>query len=218
MKQQRTASGASGIPGIITKPAAPLIERSLHMELLTQMRDFFGAAEMTEEQAIAKVRSLKTEANEATAKATALKSDVDRLTTENAALQAFKPKAVDMDALKDRADLYVQKIDVAVEKQEFPPVIATKLKGFVMKDSKPNPFWLTPATGIDARPIEAVLGMFAGEKLGGPATGSQTTVQSGTVLDRQVPGQLPDADKKLAEVGEAQGKAFVEQQLAHQRR
>jgi signal peptide peptidase SppA len=191
LQQNKTAIGVSGIPGVITKPAAPFIQRSVRMDMLTELRELFGAAEMSEEQAVAKVRSLKTDA----ARVTTLAGDNDRLKSENEALAKFKPKEPDMEALRDRADLTEGRIDVAVAKQELPPVLATKLKGLVMKDGKPNPFWLTTVSAIEARPIDALLGMFAGEKLGGPATGSQTAVQDGKVLDREVPGADPNAAK-----------------------
>jgi signal peptide peptidase SppA len=191
LQDDKTASGVSGIPNAILKPAAPFTQRSVRMDMLTELRELFGAAEMSEEQAVAKVRSLKADASAATA----LRGEVDGLKKANAELEAFRPKAPDMEALRDRADLTEGRIDVAVAKQELPPVLATKLQGLVMKDGKPNPFWLTTVAGIEARPIDAVLGMFAGEKLGGPAAGSTTAVQSGTVLSREVPGEDPNAAK-----------------------
>lgn len=204
LQQNKTSFGISGIPGVVTKPAAPN-ERKLHMEILTQLRELFGAAEMSEEQALAKVRALKSDAVASSANAVAKQTDIDRLTKENAELLAFKPKAVDLEALKDRADLYADKIDVAVAKQEFTPVMAGKIKSLVLKDGKPNTFWLSRVDSIDARPIDAIVGLFAGEKLGGPATGSQTGTQ---ILDRHVPGgEQTAADLQRAE-GAKQAKEY----------
>lgn len=212
MQNANTAIGISGIPNVILKHAAP--ERKLQMELLSQLRELFGAAEMSEEQAIARVRSLKTAAADDTSKANKAQVEIDRLTKENGELAAFRPKPIDPEALRDRADLCIGRIDVAVAKQELPPVLATKLKGMVAaKDGKPNPFWLTTAKDIDARPIDAIMGLFAGEKLGGPAAGSQTSVQSGNVLHRDVLGQQTKEDTSI-EDGKKQAATYQTEQLA----
>jgi ClpP class serine protease len=210
LQQTKTSFGIAGIPGVVTTHAAPN-ERKIHMELLTQLRELFGAAEMSEEQVVAKVRTLKSDASASAANAVTSKAEIDRLTKENAELIGFKPKAVDLEALKDRADLYADKIEVAVAKQEFTPVMAGKIKALILKDGKPDTFWLSRVESIDARPIDKIVGLFAGEKLGGPATGSQTGTQ---VLERSVPGGQPSASDLARAEGAKQAKEYQESMQA----
>jgi signal peptide peptidase SppA len=206
--QQTT--GAGGIPGTVFLSAAPNDERRVRMDLLTQIRELFGAAEMTEEQAIAKVRSMKNDLGTAQAAAKDARDEQQRLSVENGQLKAEKPKPADPEALKDRADLVSGRIDLAVEKHDLTPAIATKLKGAVLKDGKPNAFMLSTSAELGARPIDFILGMFDGAQLA-PATGSQTPSQ----IDRVTPGANAGTEDaaKIAKAGEDQGKAYAEKQL-----
>jgi len=178
--------------------AAPKLERKFHMDLLQAIREVFGAAEMTEEQAVAAVKKSKADTASASTSLTAATAETERLKTEVTRLSAFAPKAVDPEMLKDRAEICIGKIDIAVGKGDMPVVIADKLKKAVMKDGKPDAFMLASVESLGGRPIEFVTSLFAGEKMGGPVTGSVTGTQ---LLQRQVPGEITDPTeaKQIAE-------------------
>lgn len=185
------------------------------MDLLAQIRELFGAADMTDEQATAKVRSLKTDLATAQAAVTATTAERDESRRERDALKAEQPKPADADVLRDRAEAVQAKFDGMVAKQEIPPTVCTKLKGLVVKDGKPDAFWLTTAKDIGARPIDAVAGLFAGEKLGGPPTGVATGAQP---VERTTPGSEGAAadHAKLAADGKAAGEAYAAERLRQQ--
>jgi hypothetical protein len=120
------------------------------------------------------------------------------------------PPEPDPEALRDRADLTVGRIDLAVARGDLPPAIADKLKRAVVADGKPNAFLLSRSDAIGARPVEYVLSLFDGAKLN-PPLGSQVVFPA----SRTVPGAdvATDDDKAAADDGEAQGKAWKDAQL-----
>lgn len=174
------ARDGGGIVAALRKTnAAPQLKRSLQMQLLTEVRTLFGAADMTEEQAIESVRSLKAKADKPPtgipqATHDAAVADRDRFKQELAAAVAKLPREADPEMLKDRADLVIGRIDLALARHDFPTAIADKFKKAVIRDGKPVPFMLTSAPDLgNMRPIDFMLGMFDGANLA-PPTGSQT--------------------------------------------
>jgi signal peptide peptidase SppA len=188
--QQQTSppTVARGPVGVGRIAAAPS-ERSPRMDLLTQLREVLGAADMTEDQAVGRVRALA---------------------TENATFKAAVPKDPDPDLLRELAEVRTDRIANFVERRDLTPAIATKLNGLLMKDGKPNPFMLVKADAIGGRPIDLILGLFEGAKLA-PPTGSQTPSQ----IDRETPGVNAGTEDaaKIAKAGEDQGKAYAEKQM-----
>jgi signal peptide peptidase SppA len=131
LRNELSLSGAGGSSGAVLKPAAPNT-RSADMALLDRIRDVFGAAEMTEDAAVAKVRAA------ATAQATAA-TDIDRLTKERDELKEKLPKAADPAALTDRAEALCDRIDALAEGTKIPVTKGKALKALFMGEDGKTP-------------------------------------------------------------------------------
>jgi hypothetical protein len=107
----------------------------------------------------------------------------------------LNPTPVDPEILADRAENVLEKIELSVAKGEMPAALGTKLKAMVKKDGKPSVFMLSQAADLGARPINAILDLFKGEKLG-TAAGVVTGVQ---VLSRSTPDGGADDKQKQPE-------------------
>jgi hypothetical protein len=105
---------------------------------------------------------------------TALSRERDDAKTELSRRPAA-PFVVDPEALRDRADLVLGRIDLVTDRGDMPKFIADKVKAKVKSDKgEPNAFMLSRAAELDARPIDFVLSLFDGSKLG-LELGRQTT-------------------------------------------
>jgi hypothetical protein len=105
-----------------------------------------------------------------------------------AELTAALPAKLPADVLSDRAELSAAKIELAMVKGDVPPTIGRKLLAKVGTKDKPSPFLLSRHAEIDAKPVDFILELFAGEKLGTKA-GEVTGVQA---LSRILPADGPD--------------------------
>lgn len=177
---------------------------------LKALREALGAAadvpdEKLPDLAAQRLTALRTESTTALSRATAAEAKVSELDAKVVTLSRT-PAAPDPEALRDRADLTVGRIDLAVSRGDLPPFIATKLKEKVNAGGKPNAFMLSRADDLGDRPVDFVLALFDGAKLNPPA-GSKSGTQ---LLSREIPGQSEtDAD--------AQFKAGQEQAAAYQK-
>lgn len=179
---------------------AASLDRSANMALLEKLREVFGAADLTEDGAVAKLTELKASLdaakNEVKLARDAHEADKVKLTAAEGKVVELsrEPAAPDPEALLDRADLSIQKIEFSVQAGDMPPVIGKALTSKVKPEGKPNAFMLSRATGLDTRPIDFIVDLFKGQKLGiqqGPKTGVQ-------VLSREIPGNEED-EKARAE-------------------
>lgn len=103
--------------------------------------------------------------------------------------RATNPPPVDPEALNDRADNYLSRIELSMRDGDIPRPIAERLKAAVKRDGKPNTFMLSRAEQLDGRPVDFVLDLFKGAKLGVP-TGEQSP--GAHLLSREVPGERKD--------------------------
>ena len=106
------------------------------------------------------------------------------------------PSAPDPEALRDRADLTLGRIDLAVAKGDVPAAVAGKLKELVRKGDAPNAFMLSRADDLGDRPADAFLKLFDGSGLGRKAGDPETGVANVVALSRDVPGEDKPVDEK----------------------
>ena len=103
--------------------------------------------------------------------------------------------AAESEMYADRADLYRQKIDLAVASGDVDPTIANELKAKLPADPKTGGVFLlsraNDSAGFDGRPIDFILGLFSGKKLFA-RNPERTRVQ---MLSRAVPSDGPESDK-----------------------
>lgn len=103
------------------------------------------------------------------------------------------PTAAELEALKDRRDLTIGRIDLSVKSGDMPVPIADKIKKAL--NDKSDAFFLSRNAAIDERPIDFVLSLFNGAKLN-PETGDDKRVQ---LANRDTPGQTAtSADEQAA--------------------
>lgn len=181
------------------------LQGSADMALLEKLREVFGASDLTEETALAKVTELKASLdstkNDLKLSREAHDADKEKLTTAEGKVVELsrEPAAPDPEALMDRADLSIQKIELSMQSGDLPVTIGKKLVARVKPDGKPNTFMLSRAAGIDTRPVDFIVDLFKDSKLG-IQSGSKTGVQ---VLSRQVPGDdEPDPKEREAFIKE----------------
>ena len=79
--------------------------------------------------------------------------------------RADKP-APDPEILRDRADISLSRVDLAVAKGDVPAVVGGKLKEMIRKGDKPNAFMLSRSEELGERPDRFILKMFEGTGLG----------------------------------------------------
>jgi hypothetical protein len=94
--------------------------------------------------------------------------------------------AAEVENYVDRADLYRQKLDLAVANGDIDPTIAADLKAKIPADPKSGGVFLLSRAnenGFDGRPIDFILGLFNGKQLF-KTKGERTGVQH---LSRAVP-------------------------------
>lgn len=166
---------------------------------LSKLRTKLGAvADATDEQveslALSRITTLETEGLELSRKATDATAKVIELSRG--------PTPPDPEALRDRAELTLGRIDLAMERGDLPPSIADKLKGWVNDaNGKPKPFMLSRHDAFDERPIEAFLKLFEGAKLA-PPTGRAVA------LARETP-DAPPAPKEVTKERKAELIAYA---------
>ncbi len=168
----------------LSAPGVPIMDLKL---LRTELG---AAADVTDEKVIelatSRLTTLKSQNVELSRKATDAETKVVELSRT--------PAAPDPEILRDRAELTLGRIDLAVAAGDLPPFIAQKVKGWISDaNGTPKPFMLSRQDGFNERPIDAILKLFEGAKLN-PATGKVTT------LLRQDPdggasGKEQEADK-----------------------
>lgn len=169
------------------------------MALLQKLREVFGAAELSEDELIAKVseqkNSLAAAANDLRLSRDEHKADKDKLATAESRIVELsrKPSPPDPEALLDRADLVIGKIELSMAKGDMPPSIGKKLIESVKPQGKPSAYLLSREDSINARPAEFILGLFTDQKLG-VQTGTRTGVQT---LSREVPGDEAKVDPEF---------------------
>lgn len=111
------------------------------------------------------------------------------------------PTASELEALKDRRDLTIGRIDLSVKSGDMPVPIADKIKAKLT--DKSDAFMLSRNEAIGERPIDFVLSLFNGAKLN-PGTGDDQRVQ---LSNREIPGNtttsaddqaaMEDADRQV---------------------
>jgi hypothetical protein len=162
-------------------------ERKFDMDF-TQLREALGAtADVPDDKLLDKVRELTTEKATALSRATAAETKAAELEGRVVSLSRA-PAAPDPEVLRDRRELSVGRIDLAVERGDMPPFIADKLKAKVGDAAKPSAFMLSRQDDLGDRPVDFVLALFDGAKLA-PKAGADTGVQT---LSRAVPGEKRD--------------------------
>ena len=102
----------------------------------------------------------------AEAKALNLSRDLD--TARNELTRRPAPRTPqDKEALHDRSELTLSRIDLMVDRGDIPEVLGKKLRASVKNEAgEPNEFMLSRADGLDKRPIDWVMSLFDGAKLG----------------------------------------------------
>jgi hypothetical protein len=179
------------------------------------LREALGvAADVPDDKLLDKVKELRTTHATALSRATEAENKAKELGDKVVTLSRA-PSQPDPEILRDRNESKREKIEIAMSRGDLPKLVADKLLAALPVET-PNVFMLSRADGLQATPIDFILSMFKDSQLG-VATGSQTAVQTGVVLSREVPGANDDA-AKLAKIGEEQGKAFADSLLAQQRR
>jgi hypothetical protein len=162
-------------------------ERNPDMDF-KQLREALGAtADVPDDQLLTKVKELKTSAATALSRATAAETKVTELDAKVITLSRT-PTPPDPEALRDRMELSIGKIDLAIAKGDLTPAIADKLKAKVGTLAAPNAFMLSRSADLGDRPVDFLLSLFEGAQLA-PRTGSQTGLQ---LLSRETPGGETD--------------------------
>lgn len=192
---KQLAAPNSGRGGPTPNPA----RRSASMDLIAQLQQALGDANLSEDGAVARVRQL-----------VSLQQRNTELQQQLDALRASSPAMPAAEMVVDLAEVAEGKINNAVAAGNLPPVIAETLKATcgIGKGLKPNAFMFAKVPSLDGqRPVDVVLKMHADAKgqqaADVPATGSQSTIQR---IERNVPGSESAAD--LAKI-EAQADADV---------
>lgn len=157
------------------------------------LREALGApADVPDDKLLEKVKELRTTATTNLSRAETAEAKVEELDTKVIHLSRA-PTPPDPEVLRDRMELSAGRIDLAVEKGDMPPFIATKVKAMLGDKAKPNAFMLSRQADLGDRPVDFVLNLFDGAKLN-PKPGSETPIQ----LGRDVPGDS-DKDKPMTE-------------------
>jgi len=179
------------------------------------LREALGvAADVPDDKLIDQVKVLKATAATNLSRAETAEGKVKDLDAKVINLSRA-PAQPDPEILRDRNESKREKIEIAMSRGDLPKLVADKLLAALPAD-KPSAFMLSRADELQATPVDYILSLFKDSQLG-VATGSQTGVQSGVLLSRQVPGAGGnDEAEKLAAAGKAQGEAYRDQLLAHQ--
>lgn len=160
------------------------------------LREALGvAADVPDDKLIDQVKTLKTSAATALSRATAAEAKVTELGAQVVTLSRT-PTPPDPEILRDRMELSVGKINLAVAQGELLPVIADRFKEKLGTVTAPSVFMLSRSADMGDRPVDFFLSLFKGLKLA-PATGSQTGVQ---LLSRETPGGEQDKPVDPAEI------------------
>jgi hypothetical protein len=134
-----------------------------------------------------KVKELKTSAATALSRATAAEAKVTELDAKVITLSRT-PTPPDPEALRDRMELSVGKIDLAVAKGDLPPSSPISSRPRWAPLAAPNAFMLSRSADLGDRPVDFLLSLFEGAQAR-PRTGSQTGLQ---LLSRETPGGEQD--------------------------
>lgn len=92
---------------------------------------------------------------------------------------------IDPEALADRADVTLSRIDLALEKRDITKAQAEELRKAVKPGGNPSVVMLSRMDGIDARPVDFFLKLAAMRPVASKATVEQSGVQ---LLARDTPG------------------------------
>ena len=204
------ASRGAAVDSDLFLPAA-LLDRSANMALLEKIREVFGAAELTEDGAIAKMKEIKTSLATATndLKLSREAHDADKVKLEKAEGRVLElssakddDKQPDPELLMDRADLTYGRIDLSVSRGDMPKFVGDKLKAAIKKDGKASAFMLSrhPDTGNE-RVADFLIDLFRDSKLGVAADGKSKT---GIQMSRQIPDDNAEPkleDNELIKIG-----------------
>lgn len=183
------SAGGSPVEAPILEPAAPRSDPMFKPETLKSLRVKFKLPDTATEAEVAEKAAAAALADpppDKSAEVTALSADKTRLEAELAtekgkvvSLSASAPKQVDPEIMRDRVDNYVGRIDLMTERGDLPKTVADKLKSAV----KPTATLMLSATAEleNKRPIDFVLGLFDGSKLGVP-TGVSNVPRPGVGL------------------------------------
>lgn len=128
--------------------------------------------------------------------AVAAKAGLETRVAELSRSAGKAPAAPDPEILRDRADLTTDRINVAVDKGEMPRAFADKLIGKVKPNGTPNAFMLSRQDDLGDRPVDFILGLFAGEKFG-VKTGEATGPQGGRIELSREPGGAGEEPKTV---------------------
>lgn len=163
---------------------------------LSKIREAIGAGTTASDEHVIELALIKLgEGKTAATELSKAKEKITELDTKVTTLsRSSEPPKHDPEVMTDRADNYAEKLEILVTKGEMPVSLSKKIKAmFLPEANKPVPFMLSRQSDFgDARPIDRILSLFEGEKLGIKA-GEQTVIQ----LDRSVPGGAPDRQAEL---------------------
>lgn len=199
----RDASGGPGEAVPIYSPAAEGYQPMLTPEQLAMAREILGETEqpVTEDNALDWIfqmaRTARTLMDEVEETKVELSRATEQLEAQRVEMSRGVPPVVDAEALADRADAYMSRVELAAEKGDLPKFIAERMKAVVLPKGKPSVFMLSRSEDFDARPIDAVLELFAGSGLGkqiNPPPGEVTRRQELYELSRHVPGSEGDGN------------------------
>jgi hypothetical protein len=156
------------------------------MDFIKRMRGLLGLADTVSDDDVFKA-------------AEKLKGDKDTAETKVATLSRgpTPPTASELEALKDRRDLTIGRIDLSVKSGDMPVPIADKIKKALT--DKSDTFFLSRNPAIDERPIDFVLSLFNGAKLN-TETGDDSRVQ---LSNREIPGKTTTSAEDQAAMDDA---------------
>lgn len=131
-------------------------------------------------------------------------------------LSASAPPAPDAGLLLDYRESSIERIDNAVTAGDMPAEIAAEVKKLCGDESAPSAFMLSRSAAMgNAKPIDAILGLFKGRQLGKVKPGGKAPNQA-VSLSRTVPadGDGEPTDAELIAQGKTQGEARRAEALA----
>lgn len=223
VKIAASAGGSAAIEAPILEPAAetnrsnPMFKPETLKSLRTKLKlpDTTPEAEVAEKAAAialadppAAPADKSAEVAALSADKTRLEGEVQTLTQKVASLSASAPKQADPEIMRDRVDNYVGRIDLMTERGDLPKAVADKIKAKIKPEAT---LMLSASPDFDnKRPIDFVLGLFDGSRLGVPTGVSTVPRPTGIGLSAGTGGAGGDDPFKADEDA---AKAWREEQL-----
>jgi hypothetical protein len=210
------SAGGSPVEAPILEPAAPRSEPMFKPEtkknLLARLKlpdntPDADLAEKTAAAALADPPAPPADVAALSASVTKLTKERDDAKAEVVRLSASAPKQPDPEIMRDRVDNYSQRIDLMMERGDLPKGVADKLKAKLKPEAV---VMLSASADFDnKRPIDFVLSLFDGAKMGVP-TGVSLVPRP--TLSLAGTGQA-DASAQDIEDARKEAEAFQTQQL-----